>query len=290
MGADSFHDAADGGVHGFDHGGVSLAVALFAEGLFGTVAGALEGVVGGVEGDVEKEGALAVAVDEGRGFGGDQVSEVAGVFEELLAVPEVGVELAVDVVEVVDVAGEVADEFVEALAGGEIFLGVAEVPFTEEAAGISASFKDFGEEEGIGGEAAGPFADVDDTIDAVALLVLAGEKGAAGGGADGAIGVGLGEVDAFGGEAVDMGGAEVFGAAEAEVSGAEVVGEEEDDIGGAFGLGAEDEGGAGEGPQGMAAVHGGQHISGSGPGKRGECDFADLIFLFLKRRAGGARR
>ena len=64
---------------------------------------------------------------------------------------------------------------------------------------------------------------------------LAGEYAGAGGGAERAGGVGLGEADAAGGEFIDVGGFAEGAAVDGGVAPAEVVGEDEDDVGRAGG-------------------------------------------------------
>lgn len=162
--------------------------------------------------------------------------------------------------EVVDVAGQVADEFVETLAGGERFLGVAEVPLAEQAGGVPAGFQHFGQQQGIGREAPVALVDVDHAVDAVALLVLAGKESAAGRAADGRIRVGLGEVDPFGRQPVDVRGAYVVCPAETKVGAAQVIREKDYDIWRPLRLCGQQERRAGEGCKGVPAIHRGYCI------------------------------
>ena len=67
--------------------------------------------------------------------------------------------------------------------------------------------------------------------DREAVLIAAGEEGGARGGTDAAVGVGLGETDALGGEPVEVGRLVVAAAIAGEVGVAEVVGHDEEDVG-----------------------------------------------------------
>ena len=60
--------------------------------------------------------------------------------------------------------------------------------------------------------------------------VIPGHERRAGGGTDGTAGVGLGEADAFGGEAVEVRSFDPFLAVTAEIAVAEVVGHDENDV------------------------------------------------------------
>jgi hypothetical protein len=89
--------------------------------------------------------------------------------------------------------------------------------------------------------------------------VLAGHETAAGRGAYGAAGVGLGEANAFGGEAADVRGADALLAIAFEVAEAEVVGEDEEDVGAGGGW-LREGGGGGGGAEEVAASHPRQSI------------------------------
>ena len=123
----------------------------------------------------------------------------------------------------VDVAAEEAVELVETVAVGADFGLIAQVPFAEHAGFVAGVFEVAGDGVVFGLEAVAFDAGAEGPFEAEALLVASGHEAAAGGGADGAVGVAIGEADAFAGEAVDVRGADVLGAEAADVGVAHVI-------------------------------------------------------------------
>ena len=116
----------------------------------------------------------------------------------------------------------------------EVFLvAESEVPFADEAGGVSSLEEEFGEGRGIGGDGERGVAREDAPCHVITERVLPGEEGVARGGADGGRRVGIGPAEAFIGEAVDVWSLEVFGvcAVAGEVAIAKVVDEDDDDVG-----------------------------------------------------------
>src|SRR5262249_23031795 len=136
------------------------------------------------------------------------------------------------------VAGDV---HVEALALRlEAF--TAQVPFADVCGGVSRRLERLGEgrlferqlrgDDGAQQWLVGPVGAAGDEVGEVeALRVLAGDQRGARRRADGAGGVGGGELYAVGGEAVEVRRAVVGAAVTAEVAGAEVVDQDDDDVG-----------------------------------------------------------
>ena len=171
-----------------------------------------------------------------------------------------------------DEFGDVLGELVEAGAGGLVGVGLLAVGGVGGGAG-APDFVGFAdvvagvfEEEGVGGDFFIPDGAAEDGAATGAPEVLAGEEGAAAGGAGGGVDMGVTEEDAFFGDLVEVGGADdVVDAAWAVDFGvdagvaAPVVGEEEEDVGffvgGCGGQGEED----GE-EQGEEVLHRGEAL------------------------------
>ena len=143
----------------------------------------------------------------------------------------VEIELAVvDMRVVINVAGAVAEEFVEAAFGGPAAGREAEVPFAEAAGGVAALAEVGGQEAlGVGqADAALVFLGAELVVEAVAQRMAAGEQAGARGRAGGRRRVEVGEGDAFAEEAVEVGRLD---GGVAEVAVAEVVGGDEEEVG-----------------------------------------------------------
>ncbi len=265
-------DHADAVIHALEHGFVDGAgsgehVFLGDHGCPGRVR-RLEGGVDGEVGDIEKEGLFApaaVLADEAGGALVDEVGEVTLHLHGLESVPQGVGAVEVGVAVKVGVAEQLAEVFVKAAVEGVVLVLVAEVPFAEGAGGVAGGLEALcdgglagGQAEavnvGLGHPFSADFAPLLDLVaegelDAGALLPAPGHETDAGGGADGGVGVEVGELHALGGEAVYVRGADVFGAGAAEVAVAHVIHEDEDDVRrscvkGGSGKHGEEEGGA----------------------------------------------
>ena len=202
--------------------------------------------VDGVEREVGKERAVLVRGDKFSCLGGEAVGEVFAVGTVGKAGVVVGREIFFPAVGAAFV--DAAEVVVEALVFRPPASG-AEVPFAGEEGGVAGGLEGFrergrGEGEAIGvGRGAklgvafpvGWLRGADVVGDAGALGPLAGEDAGARGRADGARGVGIGELRAVAGEAIKVGRFVERAAVGAEVLATEVVGEEKDDVGGACG-------------------------------------------------------
>ena len=191
--------------------------------------------VRGEEGQIGEEGFVRVGVDEGHGGVGDAVGGL-GVVARIgrrgggFRIPELGVALGA-------LAGGEAGA--EALGVGGEF-AAAEVPLAGEEGRVTAVAQRFGEGGlgerevvGVGGgeEFAGAHAG-DEIGDAEARRIFSGHDAAAGGRADAAGGVALGETQAAFREGINVRRfIERVRVVRADVHVAEVVGEDEDDVG-----------------------------------------------------------
>ena len=234
---------ADAGVETLDHRGVKgeeTAVGEDAPVFLDELERSLERVVRSVEGEVEEERFFGrdIAADELDGFGGELVGVVAFarhgdrrlVVERLFYVPKAGC------------ADEGAPEFVEAVRARPVFLGVTDVPFTDETAAVAGGLQRFGNgdrgvierEDGdvAAGVGAGEFGHAD------TMRVAAGHERGAGGRAHRRGGSVVRELHALLGEAVEVRRVDLR-AVMTEVSPAEIVGEDHDEIGRALGGGGE---------------------------------------------------
>ena len=214
------------GVHGVaGEAGEGLVFIVGGVAVLRRVAHELAEVVGAVVGEVEEEGPVFVLLDELDAFAGPEVGGVLGldvdlaVFDDLL------------VVELLRAAVGLGDPGGEAFAGGHVG---AEVPFAAEAAGVAGVAEDLAEGgkflEGVVGLGADHVLGIEEGMDAVLGGDEAGEKGGAGGRADGIAAEGAGEADALGSHLVEVRCADVGIAVAAEGPGALIVGEDEDDI------------------------------------------------------------
>ena len=225
---------ADAGVEALDHGGVECeetAVGKDAAVFLDEFERGFERVVRGVEGEVEEEGFFGggIAADELDGFGGELVGVVAFardddrrlVVEGLFYVPKAGC------------ADEGTPEFVEAVRARPVFLGVADMPFADEAAAVAGGLQGFwdgdrGVVEGEDGDvAAGVGAREFGHTDA--MRVAAGQERGAGGRAHRRGGAVVRELHALLGEAVEVWRVDLR-AVMTEVSPAEIVGEDHDEV------------------------------------------------------------
>ena len=170
----------------------------------------------------EEEGSAISCAGGEDGFGavGKEVGEVAGLVDKGVALPEVKRAVsggAGSVGEVVDPAHAVAKELVIAALEGAGAGESAEVPLADEA-GVIPGGSEQGGESGMGrrnSDDGGAGGDGLLEADREAVLIAAGEEGGARGGTDAAVGVGLGETDALGGEPVEVGRLVVAAAREA---------------------------------------------------------------------------
>ena len=115
-------------------------------GAFAVLAGhrILDRRVDGIEGDIEAEGFGLVPGDEIDRMINDQRGGVPLLFEAGGALPPVEL-VALEMGEVVDVAGKQADEFVEAPGRGIELGQVAQMPFAEDAGGVADTLQRVGE-------------------------------------------------------------------------------------------------------------------------------------------------
>ena len=206
--------------------------------------------VNGVGGEVEEEGLLLVAIDEFEGFVGEGVGKVAVFGDRRAVAVDGGVAFGGDFALVAiaggdlvvrgaggdeDVAaGEEAVELVEAAVERMVAFAGAQVPFADGHAAVAGGFEVVGDDARVGREAEVDLGFAFDgagvELMAKAVLVLPREQRGAGGAADGAGDVGIGETGAGFGERIDVGGGDVGGAVAADVAVAHVVGEQDDQI------------------------------------------------------------
>ena len=165
----------------------------------------------------------------------EQVGEVAVLMDQCVLIPEVvgrSIGCAGLVGEVVELAAAEAVEVVVSALERAVVRQPAQVPFADQRGAVAGFFEQrrqrgmFGRQADV---ACGP-GERFFQADGQAVLVASGDERDAGGGADGGVGVGLGEADAFGGEVVEDGRAVVWAAVAGEVGEAEVVGHDEDDV------------------------------------------------------------
>lgn len=194
-------------------------------GFFDGLAAADDGVIGIVIGFV---GAHVIGVDEFAEVGAAGVAGWEDFFAEHGggAVPWWGDKVVAFVCE--------AEEFIEAMAEGVVGSGAAEVPFSDDAGGVSLVMEELGDSGFFFWEAeAGFFVSVAGGVEFVSEAGgdAAGHEAGAGGGAIGAADVCLGEADAVGGDGIDVWGGDFGVALAGEFSVSEVIGEEDDNIG-----------------------------------------------------------
>lgn len=108
----------------------------------------------------------------------------------------------------------------------------AEVPLSHESSRIALRFEQRGQRRSQRGQAAVPIrrGNGEHPFEPRALRVVPADQGGTGGRADRAIGVGVGQADAFAGEAVDVGCADIRRAVAADVAVPQIVHHDEDDV------------------------------------------------------------
>ena len=238
-----FQQGADAGVHLLDHLAVGAAHLPGLAGLRNPLADdperrivrSLVGEVRRLVGDIEEEGSIGVRplLDERHRVLVDQVRDVARLLAVGLAVPPVVVSEAVDVREVVDVAGHVAAEDVEAVPERIGLDAVAEVPLAHDAGGVAFRPHALGYGRFLRLEAvvAVPVrVRIDDIGNAGPLLVAAGKQPRAGRRADRPARMEVGEPDPLGRHRVERRGLDPA-AVGGQVAVAEVVSHDDDDVG-----------------------------------------------------------
>ena len=222
-------DATDGVVHGAEHGSVGSALGI-GDGREACLVflHRLKRGVDGVEGEVEKERLLltALALNKRRGFLPEGVGEIAGLVHRVVVAQNrrIVFALAAGFEDVFVAAAEEPEELVEpAVHRGEPGVG-AEMPFANHACFVSGGLEPFGEGMRLGRERAA------EILYGEAMLVTAADEGCAGGSAERAVCVAVGEPDSGCADPVDVGGGNVFAAVAADVGVTHVIGEDGHDV------------------------------------------------------------
>lgn len=216
----------------------------------------LERRVNGLVGEVEEERFLRVLANKLDGVLVQQVSEVTARLHRVLALAQFVGAIEIFVAIVIRVAEQRAEVFVEAVPRGIELRRVAKMPLAKRASCVPGGLEHFRDArlacwkakrmfvrlldplvayapELLGGETHGP-------LKSHALLPTAGDERATGWGADGGIGVEVGELHSLSREAVNVRRPNVLRAIAAEVRVTHVVHEDEDDVG--FGGGGREAG------------------------------------------------
>ncbi len=182
-------------------------------------------------------GDLLVAVDRSVGdldhiLGGRLSAELFG--EHDPGVGRMG-ELLGRLVQIVMPPLQIAVEIVEAAMGGEVLRLIAEVPLAQRGGGVALFAEQVAEGFFMHVDAVGRLArgriGVNHPLQAVALLVAAGQQSRPGRSADRAAGIGLGEPHAVAGQRVDVRRGDVLRPIDADVAIAHVVDQDHDDVG-----------------------------------------------------------
>lgn len=230
------------------------------------------------------EGAVGEFVGEVFAFGGEGEVELVG--QEVTAGGRSPLSAG-------DVEVEAVMLGVVGFDDGFVFGAWGEMPFAEVGGFVAVGFEDFSEGGVVWLEALGPVGDEDRCVgdvlagdevgDVGSTGVLSGHHGGACGGADGAGGVGVGELDALRGERVDVGCLVEVGAEGASVGPAPVVDEEDDEV---LFLGLGEGGGGGEG--GAEEECNEEEEFGGGGGWHGGCPdccggVGDLVYGMVGR-------
>lgn len=224
------HLSVHAGDHGrlvlFRLGPVAVRIGGVVRNLHAVARLAAQGVVsmGNGIGEKEEPGRLVLSRHELQGGAGEEIGRVGAGFQGQLfpITPEMGRRVVVGIP-----VGHVDQRLIETVALGSAgTIGPAEPPLAENGRPVARRPEQVGH---------GPLAGTD--IGAAVVPdegvsgVLAQQQGGAGGGADGAARIGLGETDPFGRHPIEAGRENLFLPVAAEVAVAQVVGQNEEDIG-----------------------------------------------------------
>jgi hypothetical protein len=183
-----------------------------------------------VEGEVAEERAVLVLANEVDGGIGDDIGDVAVLFDGLAIVLQDRIEVTLAagrVGRLADAAALEHQSFLEALIHGAQRITVAEVPLAEDAGTIAETAQDLGERRFIGVHHRAADERIDD---AGAIIVAAGHQAGARRGADGRD-VEVLHAHALLGELVDIRRPDDRVAVDAKIAVALIVGDDDNDIG-----------------------------------------------------------